>query len=100
MRLRYFLAINIPLGRAGAEKRPFYLSAYNEIFMDTKKERAFDRNRLYGGLGYRLNPKIRFEFGYMNQFLSASDPARTCPCLRSADTPRATGQSDSVAFDL
>ncbi len=28
-----------------------YLSAYNEIFINTENN-IFDRNRLYGGLGY------------------------------------------------
>jgi hypothetical protein len=64
MRFRYFLSLSIPID----EK--FYLSTYNEIFLNVS-ENTFDRNRLYGGLGYRLNDKIRLELGYMNQFFSS-----------------------------
>jgi hypothetical protein len=49
--------------------KTLYLSAYNEIFLNSE-ETIFDRNRLYGGLGYRLNNHFRFEVGYMNQFLN------------------------------
>ncbi len=61
MRFRYFLAIAIPID----EK--FYLSAYDEIFLGASSD-PFDRNRLYGGLGYRATKQLRFELGYMNQF--------------------------------
>ena len=47
----------------------FYISAYNEVFLNTENQ-IFDRNRLYGGLGFRLNSYIRVELGYMNQFLN------------------------------
>lgn len=65
MRFRYFLSVNIPFSQK--EKNKLYLSAYNEIFLNSKSE-IFDRNRLYGGIGYKINKKIRFEIGYMNQF--------------------------------
>lgn len=71
MRFRYFLAINIPLFSRDAIDHTFYLSVYNEIFLNTAAP-VFDRNRLYGGLGYHLNQNIRFEFGYMNQFFENS----------------------------
>jgi len=45
------------------------LSGYNEIFVNGKKE-FFDRNRIYGGIGYRLNKNLSFELGYMNQILN------------------------------
>ncbi len=67
MRFRYFLSINIPLKKDENKTGPWYLSAYNEIFLNTESA-VFDRNRLYGGLGYRLNKTLRFELGYMNQF--------------------------------
>lgn len=65
MRFRYFLGLNVPLGNKETGK--CYLSAYNEIFLNTESS-VFDRNRLYGGFGYRLNKSIRLEGGYMNQF--------------------------------
>ena len=69
LRFRYFLGMNIPLSKKETNK--FYLSAYNEIFLNTKTS-IFDRNRLYGGMGYKLNDNIRFEIGYMNQFFETS----------------------------
>jgi len=65
MRLRYFLGLNIPLTKK--ENNKLYFSAYNEIFLNTEPA-VFDRNRLYGGIGYRINKNVRLEAGYMNQF--------------------------------
>jgi len=77
-RLRYFLALKIPFAKAkkveeGEEHQPskFYLSAYNEVFLNTQSS-VFDRNRVYGGLGYQLNKNVRIEAGYMNQIFEAS----------------------------
>ena len=71
MRFRYFLALKIPLSTKENYAAKFYLSAYNEIFLNTETS-IFDRNRLYGGLGYNLNKAIRFELGYMNQFFETT----------------------------
>ncbi len=68
LRFRYFLSVNIALNNKEIVDNTFYASAYNEIFMNSE-DNIFDRNRLYGGLGYRLNKSTRFEIGYMNQFL-------------------------------
>ena len=70
-RFRYFLALNVPLNNKEMTDKTFYASAYNEIFLNTE-DRIFDRNRLYGGVGYKLNSTFRFEVGYMNQFFSKS----------------------------
>src|SRR5690606_8217081 len=71
LRFRYFLGLNIPLNIKILEDKTLYLSAYNEIFLNTK-DNVFDRNRLYGGLGYKINQQLRFELGYMNQFLQSA----------------------------
>ncbi len=68
-RFRYFLGLNIPLNHKKMEDNTLYLSAYNEIFINTGNK-PFDRNRLYGGLGFRPNPIVRFELGYLNQMLT------------------------------
>jgi len=65
MRFRYFLSLNIPVVKK-EETEKLYLSAYNEIFINTESS-IFDRNRIYGGFGYHLNESIRIELGYMNQ---------------------------------
>lgn len=71
MRFRYFLGLKIPLQNKADGNNPLYLSAYNEIFLNTKSQ-IFDRNRLYGGLGYQFSKKLRLELGYMNQFFETS----------------------------
>jgi hypothetical protein len=43
-----------------------YVSIYNEIFVNTDQA-FFDRNRFYGGVGYRFTNTIRTEVGVMNQ---------------------------------
>jgi hypothetical protein len=70
LRFRYFLSINVPLNKKELTDKTLYLSAYNEIFLNTTQGNYFDRNRLYGGFGYKLNSKVKFELGYMNQFLA------------------------------
>ncbi len=69
LRFRYFLSATLPITKK--ENNSFYLSAYNEIFLNAKSS-IFDRNRLYGGLGYKVNKNLRFELGYMNQFFETN----------------------------
>ena len=69
LRHRYFLSINIPLLKTN---KKYYISAYNEIFINASQENTFDRNRIYGGLGYQLNSNIKLELGYMNQIFNNS----------------------------
>jgi len=69
LRFRYFLGLAYPLWQDSDTSKELYLSMYNEIFLNTVRD-VFDRNRLYGGLGFRLNETLRFELGYMNQFLN------------------------------
>jgi hypothetical protein len=68
LRLRYFLSLNIPLNNKKIIDKTVYLSAYNEIFLNTTGN-VFDRDRLYGGIGYRISKTVRLELGYMMQFL-------------------------------
>ena len=71
LRFRYFLSLQIPFSNKESVDNTYYFSAYNEIFLNTKTS-IFDRNRLYGGLGYHVNKNVRFELGYMNQFFETS----------------------------
>ncbi|WP_083476267.1 DUF2490 domain-containing protein [Lacinutrix mariniflava] len=71
MRLRYFLSFNYPLNNKEIIPKTLYLSAYNEVFLNTEPS-IFDRNRLYGGFGYKLNENIKFELGYMSQIFETS----------------------------
>lgn len=71
MRFRYFLGIKIPLQYKEEGKNPLYMSLYNEIFLNTESS-VFDRNRVFGGLGYTFSDNLRLELGYMNQFFENS----------------------------
>ena len=71
MRFRYFLGLKVSLQNNEDGNNPLYLSAYNEIFLNSKSA-IFDRNRLYGGLGYQFSKQLRLEIGYMNQFFETS----------------------------
>ena len=71
LRLRYFLGLKYPLTNTDKNGYKLYISAYNEIFLNTRTS-VFDRNRLYGGLGYKVNSNINLEIGYMNQFFENS----------------------------
>ena len=68
MRLRYFLALHIPINNKELKDNTSYISAYNEVFLNTHHA-VFDRNRLYLGAGYKFNKTVRVEVGYMNQVL-------------------------------
>ncbi len=65
-RFRYFLSLNIPLNQKELKKNCLYLSAYNEIFIQNRGT-YFDRNRVYGAMGYYLHDLLKLEIGLMNQ---------------------------------
>ena len=69
LRFRYFISVNVALSKPKIEKNTFYLSAYNEVFIQSK-ENLYDRNRVYAGLGYAINKDFRIELGYMNQLFN------------------------------
>jgi hypothetical protein len=73
-RYRYNLFVNIPFNNTDLSPKTFYGALYNELFMNGEENIGnntsvpfFDRNRTYFGLGYVLNPNIRFQTGYMIQ---------------------------------
>lgn len=66
MRFRYYLGVNIPITNKEMLPKTFYVSAYNEIFLHLNSP-TFDRNRVYGALGYVINKNMKIEAGYMNQ---------------------------------
>jgi len=66
IRFRYFLALNVPINKPKMEDNAFYISAYNEIFINAESP-TFDRDRVYGALGYVINKNFRVEAGFMRQ---------------------------------
>ncbi len=66
MRFRYFLSFNIPINSKTMSPKAWYASAYNEVFLNAEKP-VFDRNRLYGAIGYVIDRNFRVELGFMSQ---------------------------------
>lgn len=66
MRFRYMIGLNIPITQKEMLPKSLYASVYNEIFVNFDSP-VFDRNRVYGALGYVINKNMRIEAGYMNQ---------------------------------
>lgn len=70
-RLRYRMMMFIPLNKATMTDGTVFLGLYDEIFLNTV-DTIFDRNRLYGALGYQFNKNASFQVGMMNQKLNDS----------------------------
>ncbi len=65
-RFRYRLMLFVPLNKPTIEKGSLFLGLYDEVFMNSK-ETFFDRNRLYGAIGYQFNKNISAQAGMMHQ---------------------------------
>lgn len=71
-RLRYLFRIQRPFGQQRNKNQGLYAAMYNEIFIGFGKqvnENIFDQNRLAILMGYRLNPTLAVEGGFLNQTL-------------------------------
>ena len=71
-RFRYMFRMQIPLKGKEIIDKTAYLAIYDEVFIGFGKnvnENIFDQNRVGILLGYRFNPSIRIEAGYLNQTL-------------------------------
>ena len=68
-RFRYRLMLFLPLNKPRIEKGTLFAGVYEEVFLNGKKD-FFDRNRLYGALGYQLSNTASLQVGMMHQQLS------------------------------
>lgn len=71
MRFRYGISLNVPVTSVSLTKGTLYLVAANEIFIHGDSP-AFDRNRVYGAVGYVLSKHLRCEAGIIRQTLENS----------------------------
>jgi len=60
-----------PLNSESIDVGTYYLGVYDEIFLQPG-ETNFDRNRLYGGLGYKYASNIQLQFGYLLQTVGST----------------------------
>lgn len=71
-RFRYMFRFQLPLkGKEIKDKTPF-VAVYDEVFIGFGKnvnENIFDQNRIGVLLGYKFNPIVRMEAGYLNQIV-------------------------------
>lgn len=65
-RLRYRLMAFIPLNNKKIEPGTVFIGLYDEIFLNTQQT-YFDRNRLYGALGYQFKSNIGAQVGMLHQ---------------------------------
>ncbi len=68
-RFRYRLMLFVPLNKPKIEEGTLFAGVYDEVFLNGKKD-FFDRNRLYGALGYQLSQTTNLQVGMMHQQLS------------------------------
>lgn len=65
-RLRYRIMTFIPLNKPTLGEGSLFLGLYDEIFMNTESA-FFDRNRLYGALGYQFSGSTSAQLGMLHQ---------------------------------
>lgn len=65
-RFRYRLNGFLPLNKQKIEPGTVFLVAYDEVFLNPKGP-VFERNRVYGGLGYQFTKHLIVQAGYVNQ---------------------------------
>lgn len=73
-RFRYNLFLDVPLNRVDLRPGAIYVALYNEVFLNGQRDigggrevAIFDRNRIYGAIGYSLSDRFRVQGGYMYQ---------------------------------
>ncbi len=66
LRSRYFISLQKSLNGKLLNRRSIYASCFNELFFDIKNKK-FDRNRFYTGIGFGVSDDIRVETGYLIQ---------------------------------
>ncbi len=65
-RIRYRLNMLVPINNRTFTNKTVFLSVYDEIFLNPIGP-AFERNRLFAGMGYQLNQHLVLQLGWVNQ---------------------------------
>jgi hypothetical protein len=63
--------MNVPLNKKQIEKNTAFLTFYDEAFLHLTST-PFDRNRLYGALGYQFTPNVNVQLGYLAQTVNTT----------------------------
>ena len=70
-RIRYLLRATIPINKNKMEAKTVFVSFYDEIFIHFNNK-PFDRNRLYGAVGYQFTPLCNIQLGYLAQTVNTT----------------------------
>ena len=70
-RIRYLLRATIPINKSKMEAKTVFVSFYDEVFIHFN-DKPFDRNRLYGAVGYQFTPLFNIQLGYLAQTVNAT----------------------------
>lgn len=65
-RFRYRIMLFVPLNKPSIETGTFFMGLYDEIFVNAQQT-FFDRNRLYGALGYQIDKSTNVQLGILHQ---------------------------------
>ncbi|PCJ81901.1 MAG: hypothetical protein COA49_02755 [Bacteroidetes bacterium] len=68
-RFRYRLMLLLPINKPQIETGTLFIGVYDEVFINSKST-FFDRNRLYGALGYQFSSTIGVQLGVLFQQVS------------------------------
>lgn len=66
-RFRYRLQLLSPINTVNIEPKTWYVVAWNELFL-TNTEPYFERNRIFGGIGYEVSKSLALQTGYIHQY--------------------------------
>jgi len=66
-RFRYRLNPVIPINKSSVTKGTLFATLHDEVFF-TSKAPYFERNRVFGGLGYMISRPLTLQVGFMRQF--------------------------------
>jgi hypothetical protein len=66
-RFRYRLNTVVPLNAKKMGPKTFYFTAFDEIFL-TNTTPHFERNRIFGGIGYQFSKHFTLQPGYIYQY--------------------------------
>jgi len=77
-RYRYTFFMDVPLNQTDLNKGAWYLSFFDEIFLNGQRDigddrtvEVFDQNWLYGAIGYSPADSLRLQAGYMHIYANA-----------------------------
>lgn len=64
---RYRIMASIPLNKPKLEPNAVFVGVYDEVFLNIQSTGVFDRNRLYGAIGYQFCNSTSVQVGLLNQ---------------------------------